>query len=837
MTQTPNNVVGVILKGYPRLSETFIVNEILRLEALGYKLHIFALRNPGEAKVHERVRQVRATVTYIPDYFWRFFFSFLIANIRLWWRRPSLYCQAFRLAVLRSLSRRNFSTIKRFIQAVYLVERGLPGTGVTHLHAHFSHDPTTVAYFAGWLAALSYSFSAHAKDIYLEDHDFLREKIWRAKFVVTCTDFNRDYLLRTAGNAAAIFRSYHGIDPQLFQPVPATPQPKRRPLILSIGRLVPKKGFPILLHALQQLKQQLPFQCYIIGSGPMQHVLEALRDRLDLRHCVEFLPPMSQTEVLSYYRQADLFALACEVQKDGDRDGIPNVLVEAMVMGIPVVSTAISGIPELIKHGINGLLVPEKDPAALAQTIITLLSDPALAGRLAAAGRAKVERDFDVTRNVKKIGKLLRAALASTAASPTTASRVWEIPNRNGQFKAAHRSTPVAVAGNELTKIDKFLEPKIGDIMASASLKSLVVDNLYTLNIALDNRQMRDVFASLARLHLGENIEVRHLGIEVMRRRNQRCVIRYRVEAVDTRKQRSIEWRVIGKVYRANRGERVFRSMLHLWEDGFSRNAPDGISIPEPLDFSSFLCMLFQEEIPGLPVKTLFKQSPDAFLVRRLARTLAKLHRSPITPDNRMMVADHLKRCRPTHQFLSLACPELSAKIDYIVDEAFKIEAGLGKINFTPIHGDFHMGQVHHERGHTWLIDFDAMGYGDPASDLGNLLVFLKDKARKTPNLSELIQAFLEEYFSVPGLPGASGRAGMDRDIAQRIPLYEALTHLRRACKSLRLQEQGWERRATRMVEQGVACIDRLATNGRLNSGNEQLNFQEELVDEIEDFD
>jgi glycosyltransferase involved in cell wall biosynthesis len=739
-----------------------------------------------------------------------------------------LYWQAFRFAVLRSLSLRNSSTLKRFAQAAYLVENGLSGIGatVTHLHAHFSHDPATVAYFAGWLAELSYSFSAHAKDIYLEDHDFLREKIWRAKLVVTCTNYNRDYLLRLAGNDAAVSRAYHGVNLKTFVPAPPTrPSNHLCPVILSIGRLVPKKGFTTLLHALHQLKQQgQHYRCYIIGEGPKRRELENLAASLDLQQWVKILPPMSQNELFAHYRQADLFVLPCEVQNDGDRDGIPNVLVEAMAMEIPVISTAISGIPELIENGCSGLLVKESDPSALAAAISTLLRDPEMARRLAMAGRAKVERDFDATRNVKRIGKLLRSALASQVPSSTTTSRVWEILDRNGRFKGAYSGKGgIVIVSNELTPIDKFLEPRIGDIMASASLKSLVADKLYTLNIALDNRQMRDVFASLARLHLGENIEVRHLGIEVMRRRNQRCVIRYRVEAVDTKKQRSIEWRVIGKVYKANRGERVFRSMLQLWEDGFSRHAPDGISIPEPLDFSSFLCMLFQEEVPGLPVKTLLKQSPDAFFVRRLARTLAKLHQSPLTPENMMTVADHLQRCHPTHQFLSLACPELSARIDYIVDNAFKIEAGLGKINFTPIHGDFHMGQVHLERSRTWLIDFDAMGYGDPAADLGNVLVFLKGKVREIPNLSELLRAFLDEYFSI-----------MEPDIAQRIPLYEALTHLRRACKSLRLQDQGWERRATLMIERGVACIDRFAGHHGLNYDN-VLNFHEPM-EEVEDF-
>lgn len=412
MTPQQDKVIGIILKGYPRLSETFIINEILLLEERGYKLHIFALRNPDEAKVHESVRRVRARVTYIPDYFWRFFFSFLITNFQVWRRSPGVYWQALCFAVSRSLQQKSSSTIKRFLQSAYLVERGLPGAGVAHFHAHFSHGPTTVAYFARRLTKISYSFSAHAKDIYLQERGFLFEKIWWANFVVTCTEFNRAYLFQAVSNETPVVRSYHGVDLQLFQPAPSAVTNGGRPVILSIGRLVPKKGFPVLLHALHQLRQKhADFRCLIIGDGPLKHELENLAKRLGLSQFVTIQPPVSQTELLAYYRQADVFALACEVQEDGDRDGIPNVLVEAMAMEIPVVTTSISGIPELIEDGLNGLLVAEKNPSALARALSALLSKPELARRLAVAARAKVERDFDAKRNIEKIDKLLQASL------------------------------------------------------------------------------------------------------------------------------------------------------------------------------------------------------------------------------------------------------------------------------------------------------------------------------------------------------------------------------------------------------------------------------------------
>jgi Ser/Thr protein kinase RdoA (MazF antagonist) len=315
---------------------------------------------------------------------------------------------------------------------------------------------------------------------------------------------------------------------------------------------------------------------------------------------------------------------------------------------------------------------------------------------------------------------------------------------------------------------------------------------------------MSHTFAFLAREHFGENFDVRHIAIEVLRRRNQRCVIRYRVEILEAVTRQREEWRVIGKVYKAKRGERVFETMQQLWQNGFARDAEDGISIPEPLYFSSPLCMLFQEEVPGVPVKTLVKAEQNSSHFRRLARVIAKLHRCELVPDQPFLVKDHLLRCHPRYPFLELACPELEHKIEYIVQTAQKIEAALVRdAKLTPIHGDFHLGQIHLDNGNAWLIDFDALGYGDPASDLGNVLVFLRGKVKKHPGVVSLINAFLDEYFAV-----------MDRDIANRILLYEGLTHLRRACKCLRLQEEGWRRRVSRMVDDGVACIEEMRSNG-----------------------
>jgi len=345
-----------------------------------------------------------------------------------------------------------------------------------------------------------------------------------------------------------------------------------------------------------------------------------------------------------------------------------------------------------------------------------------------------------------------------------------------------------------------------------ASSVPVISDKLFTLHTALDDGQMRPVLGSLFTERLDKDIAINKVDIEIIRRRNKRCVIRYRVEALESQDKAPIELRLIGKVFKQNRGERVFEMMRQLWHNGFCGEADDGLSIPEPLDFSAALCMLFQEEVPGQPLKKLMKHSHNLEHMKLLARVIAKLHQCPIVPDAPMTIQDHLLRCHPRHPTLALALPELETQINYIIRKAGKAEAAFGAIQQTPIHGDFHLGQVHIEGERIWLIDFDAINYADPAADLGNLLVFMQAKTKKNPRVQNLIEAFLHEYLSI-----------MDRTIADRVPLYEGLTHLRRACKCLRLQEEGWQRRATRMIEKSVACIDAV-TDSKPTHSNHKMN-------------
>jgi glycosyltransferase involved in cell wall biosynthesis len=392
--------IGVVLKGYPRLSESFILREILMLERLGLDLHIFALRDPRESTVHERVAQVRARVTYLPDRLLGALGAVAGANAARLARAPHRYLTGLAEALARSARERDAAPLKRFLQAAVLVERGLPGTGVTHLYAHFCNDPTTVAYFASRLSGIPFSFSAHAKDIYTQHPAQLASKVARASFVTTCTAANAAHLRRHARGSTPVLCCLHGVETDRYHPAGAARSGV--PHVLSVGRLVPKKGFPVLLDALATLRDRgAGFRCTIVGVGPLESSLRAQVHRLRLDDRVELKGAIAEDALAALYREVDLFALACEVEADGDRDGIPNVVVEAMASGLPVVSTAVGGIAAVVVDGETGALVPASDVDALSARLARLAASPTLGvswgteGRRRALARYSAERMVD----------------------------------------------------------------------------------------------------------------------------------------------------------------------------------------------------------------------------------------------------------------------------------------------------------------------------------------------------------------------------------------------------------------------------------------------------------
>ena len=403
--------LGMILKGYPRISESFISSEILLLESLGLPIQIYSLRRPREDFTHESVARIRAPVTYLPEYVLPNLRTLIKSNATLWKRLGRHYRRTIGAALVRAWQRRKVATVRHFLQAGHLCATALRDPRVAHLHAHFCHTPTSVAVFAAQLSGLPFSFTAHAKDIYTSEPDQLRRKIQLARFVVTCTRYNARYLSRLAGGNTPIHTVYHGIDLNLFSFGHSSP-PAPPYQILSIGRLVPKKGYDDLLNALKLLKSSgLDFQFSHIGSGEMERQIRARVQALNLENQVRLLGTLPHGEVIKHYRKAHCFVLACKVAANGDRDGIPNVLVEAMAVGVPVISTSVSAIPELIKNGVTGILVEPGEPDMLAGAIQHLLFHPENYRDQVKQARSKVEKEFDNCRCVIALHELLSRAL------------------------------------------------------------------------------------------------------------------------------------------------------------------------------------------------------------------------------------------------------------------------------------------------------------------------------------------------------------------------------------------------------------------------------------------
>lgn len=451
MPNTPT--LGMILKGYPRISETFISNEIKLLEEQGFTIHIFSMRKPRETFSHKSVKAIHAKVTYLPEYlslgFPRLLWNTLLCAL---FHTPTFW-KTFKFFLSRFRGTAKVHTwIKHFMQAC-VVANAIPEYNITHLHSHFAHTPTSVAMYAAQLANIPFSFTAHAKDIYTQKPERLAQKMQRALFVVTCTKYNQlalETIARTfsAPNATPsyalapvkdgspvrtpqpgycpIHTVYHGIDLSLFSTQQKTLTTEPPYSILTVARLVEKKGLTTIFESLRLLLlQNISFTYTLIGEGPLLDTLENLAYQYGLRDFVTFTGTLPHEEVLNHYRKADVFLLGCTTAHDGDRDGIPNVLAEAMAMGVPVVATKVSGIPELVEHEKSGLLAQCNKAEELADATLEILTNEALRQTIISEAERKVHKVFNNRLLITKLGEIYEENGVARDEADTMSEMEW----------------------------------------------------------------------------------------------------------------------------------------------------------------------------------------------------------------------------------------------------------------------------------------------------------------------------------------------------------------------------------------------------------------------------
>jgi glycosyltransferase involved in cell wall biosynthesis len=414
----PRGRVAFVLKGYPRLSETFIAEEIRGLERRGLKILIVSLRHPTDKTTHPVHAEIEAERLYLPEYLYQ-------EPLRVWraWRKARRlpgYKTARRIWLADLLRDKTPNRIRRFGQALVLAAELPPD--IDWLHAHFLHTPASVTRYAAMMTGLEWSFSAHAKDIWITPAWEKREKLADAAWVVTCTATGYAHLAALAVDPARLALSYHGIDLGRFPPAPRRAStadgsdPANPVVLLSVGRAVAKKGYDDLLAALALLPKDLAWRLMHVGGGALARSLEKDAARLGVAERIEWRGARPQPDVLAAYREADLFVLAAKVAPDGDRDGLPNVLVEAQSQRLACVATGLPGIAELVEDGATGLLVPPGEPPALAAALERLIVEPAQRSRLGRDGERLVRTAFDADTAMEalaaKFGLMPQAAPA-----------------------------------------------------------------------------------------------------------------------------------------------------------------------------------------------------------------------------------------------------------------------------------------------------------------------------------------------------------------------------------------------------------------------------------------
>ncbi len=454
--------VAYLMSRYPAVTETFILHEMLELSRLGLELEIFPLlgaaqdvRHPGSEELADRVQYSRGL-------------SAEVVRAQLYWlsRRPRRYLRAWARALRGNARSPGFlARALVVVPRAAAIARRMEQRGMRHAHAHWATHPALAAFVVRELTGIGYSFTAHAHDLYT-DRTMLAEKTAGARFVVTISHFNRALIQEILGSAAASKTVVIpcGVDPRLFHP-----RPPRAPdglfRIACVAGLRDYKGHRWLVEACATLTGRgVPLHCVLVGDGPERRAIEAQVAASGLRERVQLLGNQPQDRICALIEESDVMVLPSVVTAKGMMDGIPVALMEAMASGLPVVSTRVSGIPELVQDGRTGLLVPERDAWALADAIHRLFRDPALARRLAARGREHVLEHYNLLRNAERLCEQLVEA-AEGGRAPAEQRRRLDTDDI--------RANMAAIAADPSTAFPSQSKPADGDVNSAADPECL----------------------------------------------------------------------------------------------------------------------------------------------------------------------------------------------------------------------------------------------------------------------------------------------------------------------------------------------------------------------------
>lgn len=642
--------IAYVLNIFPKLSETFIAGEMAELRRRGVAVRILSLLPSRDEPQHEFIS--RSGLDRIVEY-----------------------------------------DVARFPEVLEAFQPDL-------LHAHFAKDATEKAIELSTRCGVPFTFTAHGYDIHRKPPADFARRAAAARAVVTVSEANRDHIEHHFGvPRGRVHVIPCGVDTDQFSPpAPGTPADGEPPLLLCVARLVPVKHLGLLLETCALLRDRdVKFRCALVGDGPSRPELEARRAALGLEPWVELTGAAEQNEVRRWWQRAALGVLTSE------NEGMPVCLMEAAACGVPVVATAVGGIPELVEHGVTGLLAPPGDARALAAAIEMLLADRNYRRELGGAARQRAVQRYSVTRQVDSLLALWEKVL-SEAPRPITqvaGDSAANVPRANGALRNIPCDDPFGAAADQ---------------------------ELPTLAAALDTGIARHEFKR--RLpRLSGNGRLRLKAIRVTRHKpGKRAVVEYDVE-VDRPDRARETVTLIGKVRARRSGNEALRQLEAFWNAGFDDGSADGISVPEPIGVVSKFQMWLQRKVPGVTAGTLLAGPPGVALARRVADALHKVHRFGVPTDRQHSMADELRILRECFDKVAALKPQWSPRLARLLTACAKLGAKAVSPVTCGIHRDFYPAQVIVDGARLRLIDFDLYCQGDPGLDAGNFIGHVTEQA------------------------------------------------------------------------------------------------------------